>query len=94
MEYRKLNETFLSTSDFVKNDAFKIYQNTATDFIEFNGDLSTYSKANIYSLDEKLIRKSALKSGKIHVADLSPSSYFIELSGNKTHSKSVKFIKK
>lgn len=34
----------------------RIYPNPATDFIEFNGDLSTYSKANIYSLDEKLIR--------------------------------------
>lgn len=89
-----LNETFLSTSDFVKKDAFKIYPNPATDFIEFNGDLSTYSKANIYSLDGKLIRTSDLKSGKIEVSDLSPSAYFIELSGNKTQSKSIKFIKK
>ncbi|WP_406567306.1 T9SS type A sorting domain-containing protein [Chryseobacterium kimseyorum] len=71
-----------------------MYPNPATDFIEFNGDLSTNSGANIYSLDGKLIRKSDLKSGKIHVTDLSPSAYFIELSGNKTYSNSVKFIKK
>lgn len=89
-----LNETFLSTSDFIKKDAFKIYPNPAQDFIEFKGDLSQYSKANIYSLDGKLIKTSDLKSGKVQVSELPPSSYFIEVSGSKAPSESVKFIKK
>lgn len=89
-----LNETFLGTSDFIKKDAFKIYPNPARDFIEFKGDFSNYLKANIYSLDGKLIKTSDLKSGKVQISDLSPSAYFIELSGNKTQSESVKFIKK
>ena len=89
-----LNETFLSTSDFVRKDAFKIYPNPAQDFIEFKGDLSQYSKANIYSLDGKLIKTSDLKSGKVQVSELPPSSYFIEVSGNKAQPESIKFIKK
>jgi len=89
-----LNETFLSTSDFVRKDAFKIYPNPAQDFIEFKGDLSKYSKANIYSLDGKLIKTSDLKSGKVQVSELPPSSYFIEVSGNKAQPESIKFIKK
>lgn len=89
-----LNETFLSTSDFVRKDAFKIYPNPAQDFIEFKGDLSQYSKANIYSLDGKLIKTSDLKSGKVQISELPPSSYFIEVSGNKAQPESIKFIKK
>ena len=89
-----LNETFLSTSDFVRKDAFKLYPNPAQDFIEFKGDLSQYSKANIYSLDGKLIKTSDLKSGKVQVSELPPSSYFIEVSGNKAQPESIKFIKK
>jgi len=89
-----LNETFLSTSDFVRKDVFKIYPNPAQDFIEFKGDLSQYSKANIYSLDGKLIKTSDLKSGKVQVSELPPSSYFIEVSGNKAQPESIKFIKK
>jgi len=89
-----LNETFLATSDSVKRDEFKIYPNPAQDFIEFKGDLSKYSKANIYSLDGKLIKTSDLRSGKVEVSELPPSAYFIEFSGNKSQSESVKFIKK
>jgi hypothetical protein len=89
-----LNETFLAVSDFVKKDLFKIYPNPAQDFIEFKGDLSNYSKANIYSLDGKLIKTSDLKAGKVQVSELPASSYFIEVSGNKIQSESVKFIKK
>lgn len=89
-----LNETFLSTSDFVRKDAFKIYPNPAQDFIEFKGDLSKYSQANIYSLDGKLIKTSDLKSGKVQVSELPPSSYFIEVSGNKAQPENIKFIKK
>lgn len=89
-----LNETFLSASDFVRKDTFKIYPNPAKDFIEFKGDLSKYSKANIYSLDGKLIKTSDLKSGKVQVSELPPSSYFIEVSGNKEQPESIKFIKK
>lgn len=89
-----LNETFLAASDFVKKDSFKIYPNPAQDYIEFKGDLSNYSKANIYSLDGKLIKTSDLKSGKVQVSELPASSYFIEVSGNKTQSESIKFIKK
>ncbi len=89
-----LNETFLAVSDFTKKDSFKIYPNPASDFIEFQGDLSKYSTANIYSLDGKLIKISDLKSGKIQISELPPASYFIEVSGNKSQSESVKFIKK
>lgn len=89
-----LNETFLSTSDFIRKDTFKIYPNPAKDFIEFKGDLSKYSKANIYSLDGKLIKTSDLKSGKVQISELPPSSYFIEVSGNKAQPESIKFIKK
>lgn len=89
-----LNETFLAVSDFVKKDSFKIYPNPAQDFIEFKGDMSNYSKANIYSLDGKLIKTSDLKAGKVQVSELPASYYFIEVSGNKTQSESVKFIKK
>ncbi|MCY0978885.1 T9SS type A sorting domain-containing protein [Chryseobacterium wangxinyae] len=63
-------------------------------FIEFQGDLSKYSTANIYSLDGKLIKMSDLKSGKIQISELPSASYFIEVSGNKSQSESVKFIKK
>jgi len=89
-----LNEVFLDTSDFIKKNSFKIYPNPAQDFIEFKGDMSNYSKANIYSLDGKLIKTSDLKAGKVQVSELPASSYFIEVSGNKTQSESVKFIKK
>lgn len=89
-----LNETFLATSDVVKKDVFKIYPNPVRDFIEFSGDLSNYSKANIYSLDGKLIKTSDLKSGKIEVAELPSSAYFIQVSGEKSQNKSLKFIKK
>lgn len=89
-----LNETFLSVSDIVKKNSFKIYPNPAQDFIEFKGEISDYSKALIYSLDGKLIKTSDLKAGKVQVSELPASSYFIELSGNKSQSESVKFIKK
>lgn len=89
-----LNEVFLGTLDFVKKDSFKIYPNPAQDFIEIKGDMSNYSKANIYSLDGKLIKTSNLKAGKVQVSELPASSYFIEVSGNKTQSESIKFIKK
>ncbi|RZJ48174.1 MAG: T9SS type A sorting domain-containing protein [Chryseobacterium sp.] len=89
-----LNETFLATSDLVKKDAFQIYPNPAQDFIQFKGDLSKYSKANIYSLDGKLIKTSDLRSGKVEISELPPSAYFIEVYGKKSTSESIKFIKK
>ena len=88
-----LNETFLSVSDIVKKDRFKIYPNPAHDFIEFKGEISDYSKANIYSLDGKLVKTSDLKAGKITISDLPASAYFIEFSGTKSQSESIKFIK-
>lgn len=90
-----LNTTTLSTGDLVaKKEGLKIYPNPAQDFIEFKGDMSNYSKANIYSLDGKLIKTSDLKAGKVQVSELPASSYFIEVSGNKIQSESIKFIKK
>lgn len=89
-----LNEVFLATSDLVKKQKLQIYPNPASDFIEFKGETANYSKANIYSLDGKLIKTSDLKSGKVQVSELPPASYFIEISGKNTTSESKKFIKK
>ena len=89
-----LNVTFLSTSDVTKKDAFKVYPNPAQDFIEFRGDTSKYAKANIYSADGKLIKTADIKSGKVQISELPPSTYFIEVSGNIPQHQSIKFIKK
>lgn len=89
-----LNETFLSVNDHIaKKQNLIIYPNPAQDFIEFKGETSKYSKANIYSLDGKLIKTSDLKSGRIQVSELPPAPYFIEVSGTNTK-EATKFIKK
>lgn len=89
-----LNETFLTASDAVRKDAFTLYPNPAQNVIEFKGEISKYSQANIYALDGKLIKRSDIKAGKVEISELPPSAYFIELSGNNSQSKSIKFIKK
>lgn len=90
-----LNLVTLSTGDLaVKKDGLKIYPNPAQDFIEFKGENGNYSTAKIYSLDGKLVKTSDLKSGKVQVSDLPPSSYFIEVSGKDNKAQTSKFIKK
>ncbi|CEJ70683.1 hypothetical protein BN1195_03012 [Chryseobacterium oranimense G311] len=91
-----LNEAFLSTSNItVKKENLVVYPNPAQDFIVFKGNTDNYSKANIYSLDGKLVKTSEVKSGNIQISDLPPASYFIEISGkNAADTKNTKFIKK
>ncbi|WP_278352449.1 T9SS type A sorting domain-containing protein [Chryseobacterium gleum] len=90
-----LNETFLSTSNVVKKENLTVYPNPAQDFIGFKGNTDNYSKANIYSLDGKLVKTSDIKSGNVQISDLPPASYFIEISGKNTaDTKNTKFIKK
>ena len=91
-----LNEAFLATSsNAVKKENLVVYPNPAQDFIGFKGNTDNYSKANIYSLDGKLVKTSDVKSGNIQISDLPPASYFIEISGkNATDTKNTKFIKK
>ncbi|NIF03949.1 T9SS type A sorting domain-containing protein [Chryseobacterium sp. Tr-659] len=90
-----LSETFLAISNAVKKENLTVYPNPAQDFIGFKGNTENYTKANIYSLDGKLIKTSDMKSGNIQISDLPPASYFIEVSGkNAGDSKNTKFIKK
>ncbi|KAA2224687.1 T9SS type A sorting domain-containing protein [Chryseobacterium sediminis] len=90
-----LSETFLATSNVVKKENLIVYPNPAQDFIGFKGNTDNYSKANIYSLDGKLVKTSDVKSGNIQISDLPPASYFIEISGkNAADKKNTKFIKK
>mgnify|MGYP003577059849 CR=1 FL=1 len=89
-----LNEVFLGVSDVVKKSNFKIYPNPAQDFIQFKGETSGFSKANIYSLDGKLVKTTDMKSGKIQISELPPAAYFIEVSGKESQPESIKFIKK
>ena len=89
-----LNEVFLGVSDVVKKSNFKIYPNPAQDFIQFKGETSGFSKANIYSLDGKLVKTTDMKSGKIQISELPPAAYFIEVSGKELQPESIKFIKK
>lgn len=90
-----LSAAVLSTGDVaVKKQGLKIYPNPAQDFIEVKGEAGSYSTAKIYSLDGKLIKTSDLKSGKVQVSDLPPSSYFIEVSGKDQKPEASKFIKK
>ncbi|KQR93675.1 hypothetical protein ASG01_07295 [Chryseobacterium sp. Leaf180] len=90
-----LNEAFLSTlSNDLKKKSLQIYPNPVQDQLFIKGDLSQYKKANIYSLDGKLIKSSDVKSGVVEVSELPVSSYFIEISGEKVSSESIKFIKK
>lgn len=90
-----LSAALLSIGDIaVKKQGLKIYPNPAQDFIEVKGEAGSYSTAKIYSLDGKLIKTSDLKSGKVQVSDLPPSSYFIEVSGKDQKPEASKFIKK
>ncbi|MDR4951622.1 T9SS type A sorting domain-containing protein [Chryseobacterium sp. ES2] len=90
-----LNETFLAVNNAVKKESLVVYPNPAQDFIGFKGNTDNYSKANIYSLDGKLVKTSDVKSGNIQISDLPPASYFIEISGkNAAETKNTKFIKK
>lgn len=90
-----LSETFLSTSNAAKKENLVVYPNPAQDFIGFKGNTDNYSKANIYSLDGKLVKTSDVKSGNIQISDLPPAPYFIEISGkNAADKKNTKFIKK
>lgn len=90
-----LNETFLAVNNAVKKENLVVYPNPAQDFISFKGNTDHYSKANIYSLDGKLVKTSDVKSGNIQISDLPPASYFIQISGkNAADTKNTKFIKK
>lgn len=90
-----LNETFLAVNNAVKKENLVVYPNPAQDFIGFKGNTDNYSKANIYSLDGKLVKTSDVKSGNIQISDLPPASYFIQVSGkNAADTKNTKFIKK
>ncbi|WP_160136017.1 T9SS type A sorting domain-containing protein [Chryseobacterium sp. c4a] len=79
----------------MKKETISMYPNPAQDFIGFKGNTEGYSKANIYSLDGKLIKTAEVNSGNIQISDLPPASYFIEVSGkNSETKKTTKFIKK
>ncbi|WP_294326207.1 T9SS type A sorting domain-containing protein [uncultured Chryseobacterium sp.] len=90
-----LNIATLGVNNTAKKENFSVYPNPAQDFIRFKGNTDQYSKANIYSLDGKLIKTTDLNSGNIQISDLPPASYFIEVSGkNSETKKNIKFIKK
>ncbi|MGH1519815.1 T9SS type A sorting domain-containing protein [Chryseobacterium sp. JK1] len=90
-----LSAAFLAVDKVSKKENLAIYPNPAQDFIGFKGNIDSYSKANIYSLDGKLVKTSDVKSGNIQISDLPPASYFIEISGKKAEdSQNIKFIKK
>lgn len=89
-----LNETFLAVSDLKLKEKLSIYPNPAQDFIQLKGNVSKDSKVKIYSLDGKLIKTADLKSEKIEISELPPSSYFIEVSDSKTPKETTKLIKK
>lgn len=90
-----LNTGILAVENTIKNEKLRIYPNPARDFIGFKGDMENYSKANIYSLDGKLIKTADINSGDIQISDLPPASYFIEISGKNSNNKiNTKFIKK
>ncbi|MBE4947268.1 T9SS type A sorting domain-containing protein [Chryseobacterium culicis] len=90
-----LSETFLSISNAVKKENLIVYPNPAQDYIGFKGNTDNYNRANIYSLDGKLVKTAEVKSGNIQISDLPPASYFIEMSEKNTaEKKNAKFIKK
>lgn len=90
-----LNIATLAVSNTIKKESFSVYPNPAQDFIGFKGNTEGYSKANIYSLDGKLIKTADVNSGNIQISDLPPASYFMEMSGkNSAPKKHIKFIKK
>jgi len=89
-----LNETFLAVSDLKLREKLSIYPNPAQNFIQLKGNVSKDSKIKIYSLDGKLIKTTDLKSEKIEISELPPSSYFIEVSDSKNLKETTKFIKK
>ncbi|MBD3903440.1 T9SS type A sorting domain-containing protein [Chryseobacterium sp. Ch-15] len=89
-----LNETFLAVSDLKLKEKLSIYPNPAQDFIQLKGNTSKDSKIKIYSLDGKLVKTTDLRSEKIEISELPPSSYFIEVSDSKTAKETTKFIKK
>lgn len=90
-----LNLATLAVSNTIKKENFRVYPNPAQDFIGFKGNTEEYSKANIYSLDGRLIKTANVNSGNVQISDLPPASYFIEVSGkNSEPKKNIKFIKK
>ncbi|WP_288438669.1 T9SS type A sorting domain-containing protein [uncultured Chryseobacterium sp.] len=90
-----LSETFLSISNAARKENLIVYPNPAQDYIGFKGNTDNYNRANIYSLDGKLVKTAEVKSGNIQISDLPPASYFIEMSGKNTaEKKNAKFIKK
>jgi hypothetical protein len=85
----------LGVKNTIQKESFSVYPNPAQDFIGFKGNTEGYSKANIYSLDGKLIRTADVNSGNVQISDLPPASYFIEINGkNSEPKKNIKFIKK
>lgn len=90
-----IGQTSLAVGNTAKKETFTVYPNPAQEFITFKGDTENYSTANIYSLDGKLIKTSAINAGRIQISDLPSASYFIEVTGkNAETKKNTKFIKK
>lgn len=90
-----LGQASLAVASASKKENLTVYPNPAQDFIEFKGNTKNYSKANIYSVDGKLIRVSEINAGKIQISDLPSASYFIEVTGKSAEpKKNIKFIKK
>lgn len=90
-----LNTANLATKDlYVQKDRLKVYPNPAQEFIELKGTAESYTTANIYTLDGKLVKTSGITSGKINVSDLPSASYFIEVSTKDKKTETSKFIKK
>lgn len=90
-----LNETFLAVQDnnILKGNGLRLYPNPAHDVVQVKGNTKMYSSARIYSPDGKILKTSAVNSGKIDVSELPSSTYFIEFSG-KDSKETHKLIKK
>ena len=89
-----LTET-LSNDEFQNENAFTIYPNPTTDFIEINGlDTAGISKYSIFNnLGKELISAENLLTNKIDVSQLSTGIYFISIA-NEDKVQTLKFIKK
>lgn len=90
-----LNTANLATNELTAKEKLKIYPNPAQEFIEFKVGTEKYETAKIYTLDGRLVKTSAIQSGKVQVSDLPSASYFIEVSGKDNKKpETLKFIKK
>jgi hypothetical protein len=88
-----LNIANLATEEFKAKEKLKIYPNPAQEFIVLQGGTEEYTTAKIYTPDGRLVKTSAITSGKIQVSDLPSASYFIEVSTKDKKTETSKFIK-